>query len=101
MGGVCFAIFVDELPEKKGYNIEIMLNDQTAERRWIGIPSQLVLPYDSYISKPDLVNFDLYTSRGYTKLHNWLANAVLRQYFPNEKDGRMATISNLIVPMQG
>lgn len=101
MGGVCFAVVVDELPDNKGFNIEILLNDQTAERRWTGIPSQLVLPYDSYISKPDLSNFQMYTSRGYTKLHNWLANAVLRKHFPNENNGKLATISNLIIPMQG
>jgi len=45
-------------------------------------------------------NFRLYNNDGYAAVQNWLANFVLRKEFPGEKDGKLATIANLIVPMQ-
>jgi len=101
VAGVCFGIMVEDLGNNRGFNLEILLNDQNADGRSRGLPSQLILPFDNYISKPDITSFELYTQRGFAKVHNWLANIVLRHQFSQEKDGRLPTISNVLIPMQG
>lgn len=55
--GVCFAIAINELKNKKGYDVEILLNDQIGEQRWTGLPSQLIKPFDNYITIPSLRTF--------------------------------------------
>ena len=42
----------------------------------------------------------MYNDEGYAIVHNWLANFVLRKNFPEEHDGKLATIGNIIVPLK-
>jgi ATP-binding cassette subfamily A (ABC1) protein 3 len=64
------------------------------------MPPQNVDPFDNFIGKPNMDVFELYNNDGYAAIHNWLANFVLRKQFPGEKNGKLPTIANLIVPMQ-
>jgi ATP-binding cassette subfamily A (ABC1) protein 3 len=65
------------------------------------MPDQVIAAYDEFIANPDLQNFKFYTNKGYSKLHNMIANLILREKFPDEKDNHLATISNLIIPNRG
>jgi len=40
-----------------------------------------------------------YVNRGYSHLHNWLANFALRHLYPNIYEDMLPTISHLSVPM--
>lgn len=76
--GLCFGILVDQLSNNEGYNVEIFMNDQEGEGPFRSLPTQIKQPFDFFISNPDLTNFNFYTKNGYSKLHNWVANSVLR-----------------------
>lgn len=83
-----------------GYSIEILMNDQEADGRGQAIPFQQVAPYDDYIGTPSEDAVTLFTERGFAHLQNWMANFALRLHFDEEKNSKMPTISNLIVPMK-
>jgi ATP-binding cassette subfamily A (ABC1) protein 3 len=99
--GVCFGVMINEIDNGEGgYSIEILMNDQEADGRGQAIPFQQVAPYDDYIGTPSEDAVTLFTERGFAHLQNWMANFALRLHFDEEKNSKMPTISNLIVPMK-
>jgi ATP-binding cassette subfamily A (ABC1) protein 3 len=46
-----------------------------------------------------MASFGEYTTNGYSIIHNWLANFVLRKNFPTDVDGWKPTITHMAIPM--
>ena len=67
----------------------------------MGIPFQALPAFDTFVGKPDLNSYHLYVEEGYSTLHNWLANFVLRKLHASEigEDQYVPTISHLSIPI--
>lgn len=71
-----------------------MFSDQPKDNRR-NIPSQNNYVVDYYLSNQDRIAYTNYGMELYSHLHNWAANAVLRNVTKNQN----ASIATLLVPM--